>query len=758
MVGCKHRRSVAGSLIVVFVLWAISPLPSFAQTGMGSSPMETPSMESFPDQAEEQEPDLRVSEEEQMQGVIDSKDLTDISLLRGELATVKVYSLTRLSITDPAIADIASVDADKIMIVGKAIGQTPFFVWDEYGKRTIVVRVYEESLLFIKNRIQKILKALDVEGITVEENAYEGKVMLMGELPKEKRDELIAALGSLSDRIVNLTKEEKIEDLIQIDMQIAELNTTLQKTLGFDWTTGSNSSLVLTYEEAIPTAENQLERFIKIGDFTRTSELLLTINNQIEEGNARVLSKPRVLVISGKEARFQVGGQYPIQSTALTGDTATTSVTFKDYGIIMTLTPTLADGKVNIEMNIEISDIDASVATPDQGSVAFTTRAASTTLLLNDRQTIVLAGLIKLNKNTTYRKVPFLGDLPLIGFFFRSERTPAAEKETEIVITLTPTVIPQIAPKETETVRSSPEKMESVKKETMMPKKEAAAEEFVEFASAPAANENIDIAKTVPAVEAATQEMPESQPSADPAMPARETAVVVDEPAPAESSIEFAEELAVDEDDSETLVSYVQSVQKKISEAITYPYEASENGWSGTVKLVLHILKDGTLDEVAVKESSGHQVFDKDAINTAQILSPYGAFPPELEINEIKVIVPIVYSQDAAALDVACQPAATSPSTETAYAEMVQQRLAQALLYPDYAQKNGWEGTVKLDLQILRDGTLAAASVKESSGNKMFDETALQAAKTLAPYSVFPPESELQDLKLTVPIVYSLRK
>jgi TonB family protein len=100
---------------------------------------------------------------------------------------------------------------------------------------------------------------------------------------------------------------------------------------------------------------------------------------------------------------------------------------------------------------------------------------------------------------------------------------------------------------------------------------------------------------------------------------------------------------------------YAKSVQQKIMSAIAYPYEAQEKSWEGTVKLTLVVEKDGTLKSVVVKESSGHELFDQDALNTAQILAPYAAFPSDVEAEEMTVTIPIVYSLDGFLKNVAAQ-------------------------------------------------------------------------------------------------------
>lgn len=717
---------------------------------------------------------------------VDSNQSMELNILKGELATLKVYSLTRLSISDPHIADVASADAEKLLIIGKNIGQTPFFIWDEKGKRTIMVRVYEENLAQLKVRIETLLKAAGLEGVTVQENKYEGKVMFSGQLRDDKFVEFSNIVSPFSSRTVNLVIQEANEDLIQIDMQIAELSTSLQKSLGFDWTTGSNSSLKFTYTEAIPKAADQLGRFIKIGDFTRTSALLLTINNLIEEGKGRILSKPKLVVVSGKQASFQVGGQIPIRTTTTTGagGVATESVSFKDYGVTMNITPTIRSGKVDITLSVTVSDIDA--ANKVNNDVAFTTRSAQTQLFLEDQQTIVLAGLIKSTRTQTVKKIPFLGSLPIIGMVFRSRSNPAADADTEVVISLTPTIIRSAEKQAAQAAKAAKAAAPAPVEETKMSTNDAA--DVPEKAESKFLKDvDQEIAQDSPSTESSATAGSGS--GDDIAEPAQESSVPdeavvaglekVDMPDKDQTDASAAGaateeqgatlDLKIEEGGATaTTTSYAQTIQKKISEAISYPYEALEKGWEGTVKLTLKVLKDGTLDEVTVKESSGHDAFDKDALNTAQILSPFDPFPPELELNEIILTVPIIYSQkpaDSSSVKNLCPPskmASKDPKPFVAsgktYEQLVQERLARSIIYPDEAKQYGWEGTVKLSLRILKDGTLATAAVKESSGHEVFDECALQAAKNLAPYSVFPPESKLQELNVTVPIVYSLER
>ena len=95
---------------------------------------------------------------------------------------------------------------------------------------------------------------------------------------------------------------------------------------------------------------------------------------------------------------------------------------------------------------------------------------------------------------------------------------------------------------------------------------------------------------------------------------------------------------------TENILAYTRSIQERITQNSAYPKEARDKGLEGTVKLALYILNDGTLAHVSVKKSSGYEIFDDDALNTAKNLAPYTGFPSDSNLRELTVTVPIVYS------------------------------------------------------------------------------------------------------------------
>ncbi len=382
------------------------------------------------------------AESESISSILNAADNPDeIFMLRGELTNVPVSSLTRVSITDPEIADITNAQNDEVVLIGKAPGQTTLFVWDADGKRSINIHVSGKDLKGIQSRIKKLLDAAIITEVNLDANAKEGKVIISGEIPENKQTVYEEIVNEFPEDVINLVKTEEINDLIQVDMQISELSQRLDKSLGIDWTGQGQDNLSLNYQETLPTFDGKVEDFFKIGDFARTTALQAKVNAIIEEGKGRVLSKPKLVVESGQEASFLVGGEIPIRTTSSSSSgTTQENVSFKEYGVGMTITPTVKRGnKIEVLLTTEISDIDAANRVGDD--VAFTTRSAQTQVLLDDGQPVVLAGLIKSNQGELIRRVPFLSQIPIAGALFRNRSKAVPDTDTEIVISLTPRII-----------------------------------------------------------------------------------------------------------------------------------------------------------------------------------------------------------------------------------------------------------------------------------------------------------------------------
>ncbi len=528
----------------------------------------------------------------------------EVYLTRGDLENIRAYELFRVSITIPGVIDIVEMEDDKILIIGRNAGDTTLYIWDRYGKRTIDIHVADRELGSVKTRIENLMEKDNLKGIDLEIDRKEGKIIATGEVSPTDLLEFERIIDPFFMVVMNLVKQESTNDLVQIDAQITELTGTYSETLGIDWTDA------LTYNETVPSGH--IENFgniFKLGDFARSTAIQTTLNALVNEGKARVLSRPKLVVRSGRDANFLVGGEVPIVTTSISSSGASQQdVTFKDYGVGIDIQPTIyGKDAIELNLNIEVSDIDRS--TNYSGQPAFTTRNTETSLYVKENETIVIAGLIKENRGETLERVPFLSDIPVVGLLFR-KKTRSNDTDTELVITISPSILRQ---GERESYSNEYPLNLSLLDERLEPPVYAKGEEIM---------------------------MPGRIRPVQAVLPQSGKKVMTPR------GISGMEQPVYSVTIPSELMPYARAVQRKIARRIIYPSQARELGLSGTVKLSLHLKRDGSLSTVRVQESSGHELFDQDALNLVKELSPYDGFPKKSGFSELTLSIPIVYRLD----------------------------------------------------------------------------------------------------------------
>jgi pilus assembly protein CpaC len=157
------------------------------------------------------------------------------------------------------------------------------------------------------------------------------------------------------------------------------------------------------------------------------------------DGLVKVLAEPTLIALSGNEASFLAGGQFPVPVPQGLG---TVAIEYKDFGVMLKFTPTvLADNKINIKVNPVVSELDFSTAVQLSGYVVpgLNTRGAETVVELADGQSFAIAGLLRDTARDTMSKYPLLGDIPILGTLFRSRSFQ--KNETELIIIATPRLV-----------------------------------------------------------------------------------------------------------------------------------------------------------------------------------------------------------------------------------------------------------------------------------------------------------------------------
>jgi pilus assembly protein CpaC len=387
-----------------------------------------------------------------------------IRIVVNDTKLIPVSMPTRVAIGNPAVADVASVSTSEIAISGKAPGKTTLVYWDNFGEQSAEVKVLSEDVIENKRKVDSLLGNLGLVEVYTRPDEDSGKVLILGRVRLAKdKERLLLALGGLKDKIIDLSEVKEEQSVVEIDVQVLELNKDATNTLGISWP-GQLGLVETDLSPAMTAAGAKWSTLFKVLTGNRgiysTEDNSVTVqpfhvklDALVQEGKARILSRPRLACQSGKEAQLLVGGEKPTFTTSTTeGGSTSSTIEYKEYGIKLKMNPVVSeDNRIKLNLSVEVSDVgDAETIgdpnAPTAKAYPLTKRTASTELFLNDGQTMAIGGLIKQKSEEDLRKFPWLSDVPVLGMFFRQRITKTGggtgtRGDTELFITLTPTVV-----------------------------------------------------------------------------------------------------------------------------------------------------------------------------------------------------------------------------------------------------------------------------------------------------------------------------
>lgn len=394
----------------------------------------------------------------------------EYTMYMDEIKTIPVNSPHRVVISNPKIADITGITKKEMTITPRSPGSTTLVFWDNFGEQSYQLKVYLENMYQIKRRIDSLIAQLDLPEVKTQAQDEEGKVILLGRVKNaQDKDRIALALGPLKDKTVDLIQVKEEEAVVEIDVQILELNKDATDTLGFTWPGGTGDINVLDSSIAT-TVAGPFKDLLTINRFTRSAlNLTWKLDFLIQEGKARVLSRPRLACQSGKEAQLLVGGEKPTFTTTIneTGSASSSTIAYKEYGIKLKIKPNVMDeGRIKLNVNVEVSEVGTAETigatnAPTGRAYPLTKRTAITELFLNNGETMAIGGLIKQKTEEDLRKMPWLADVPVLGTFFRRRvtKTGGGQGErgnTELFITLTPTIVKSESTEKPEQLKPAP--------------------------------------------------------------------------------------------------------------------------------------------------------------------------------------------------------------------------------------------------------------------------------------------------------------
>ena len=220
---------------------------------------------------------------------------------------------------------------------------------------------------------------------------------------------------------------------VQLDVRILEVSRTAGRELGVELSSNRTNT-------GIPSTSVPFGSFVGNLLAGAGADIDIVINALETKGLARRLANPTLVTSNGVEANFVVGGEVPIQTTALNADGVPigTGTDYREYGVRLNFRPTVLDNAlISLEIRPEVSDIDTSVTV--NGQPSFISRKADTTVTLRDGQSFAIAGLLQVDNERNVQQVPWIGQIPVLGALFRS--SAFQKQETDLVILVTPRLV-----------------------------------------------------------------------------------------------------------------------------------------------------------------------------------------------------------------------------------------------------------------------------------------------------------------------------
>ena len=391
----------------------------------------------------------------------------------------------RVSVGSPDVADILILQSTQLYVLGKDIGTTNILLWDrdDILIGTLNVEVTHD-LQSLKEKLFRLMPEEKIEVYSAQRNiVLAGRVSSISHMDAALKvargyfTQIAAAVESDTFELEqsSSTREDKsVGEVINLmsvggvhqvmlEVKVAEIKRTELKKLDVrfnsiftgssGWTWGATNRGFGAPLSTEPRIVNDmgfggLEGDMRVNDtglfgryLSDNAIFTLAIDAANQNGLAKILAEPTLVTMSGHQARFVSGGEYPIFVPGGAFGAPTTE--FKEFGIVVGFLPIVLDsGRISLKLDITVSELGFEV----EAGHTFVKRGATSTVELSDGQTIGLAGLIDEQLSDNVWKFPGLGSLPILGALFRSKEF--RKKETELLILVTPHLAKPLVPAE----------------------------------------------------------------------------------------------------------------------------------------------------------------------------------------------------------------------------------------------------------------------------------------------------------------------
>src|SRR5215472_10238484 len=376
--------------------------------------------------------------------------------------------LRRISVTDPNIAFATVITPTQILVHGRSPGEISLIIWDELERsRSFDLRVDVD----VSTAAEEVRRVFPDEQISV--TPSRSAIVLSGHVSSDDVAKRAAELASAySPKVVNVLTSGPVgaqEVLLQVKFAEVDRSALTQLGVNFISTGAANTIGTITTgqfggfspQSLTPssgatggtTTTTTISNLLNLFVFRPDINLGVVVEALETKNLLQILAEPNLIAVNGKEASFLAGGQFPFPIVQPGQGFTAVTISFKEFGVRLQFTPVITpSGNIHLKVAPEVSTLDFPNALTISGFTvpALSTRRAETEFELQDGQSFVIAGLMDNRVTDIYNKIPGLGDIPVLGNFFRSKSLQKSNSELMVLCTvkrINPSNEPTEAPK-----------------------------------------------------------------------------------------------------------------------------------------------------------------------------------------------------------------------------------------------------------------------------------------------------------------------
>jgi len=349
-----------------------------------------------------------------------------------------------VAVANPAVADVLILSPKQIYLLGKQAGRTSLTLICEHGTITLFEISVTADVGLLKEKLHELFPdEKDLQMFT----AGDG-IVLKGSVSSAPVLTQVLAIAEpfAKDKVINLLGVGGVQQ-VMLEVRIAEMSRDTARKLGINLAAiaGSGAKIGLSmiggimsgaFDQGVTTLTNSganaVYKFTSGGN-----DWALFIDALKSNGLANILAEPNLTAISGQQATFKAGGEFPYETVDNNG---ISGVAWKDYGIELSFTPTvLSGGRIGLAVHPKASELGDSITVNGKLTPSIIKREVETVIELADGQSFAIAGLLQHNIREKIDKYPVLGDIPILGVLFRSSQFQ--KNETELLVIATPHLV-----------------------------------------------------------------------------------------------------------------------------------------------------------------------------------------------------------------------------------------------------------------------------------------------------------------------------